>query len=393
MPGNDLLPEHSGMLITRCLREWACLLPLEVGTETTQRLLGWITHEPEVVCTSEVRRLVQEHGGEIRAAEVAEAKALLAEPARLLSARAQLVPAEEPRRKAAWPKELTGAVEAALQEEQPTPPEGVLPADWERVLTARREEKEALDVAALRRLGPKVGEGQLVMGADEVLVRAPEKRQFHELRTARVATAEGYRYLSGTGAGFLLVLWGMALLCGARERWVTFVGDGARWLREFYEERLRELAHSEFVLDWFHLCKRCREMASMVGKDREAGRKLYRSVRRRLWEGKVSEAVEELEAYRPQAKSERRLEEWIVYLKSREESLVKYGERWRKRQYIGSGGVEKGNDVMVAGRMKRKGSHWSLGMADRLVALKTLRLNGGWDLYWGHRQVLRLAAS
>src|SRR5436305_6590062 len=49
VPGNDLLPEHGGMLITRCLREWACLLSLDVGAETTHRLLGWITQEPEIV--------------------------------------------------------------------------------------------------------------------------------------------------------------------------------------------------------------------------------------------------------------------------------------------------------------------------------------------------------
>ena len=37
LPGNELLPEHEGMVTTRGLREWACLLPLDVGTETAQR--------------------------------------------------------------------------------------------------------------------------------------------------------------------------------------------------------------------------------------------------------------------------------------------------------------------------------------------------------------------
>ncbi len=119
------------MLITRCLREWACLLPLDVGVDTTQRLLGWITQEPEILCSTEVRRLVRQHGGEIRAAEIAEAQALLADPERLGRARAQLAPAGEPRRRAAWPAEVTAAVEASLAQESPTPPEGVRGADWE----------------------------------------------------------------------------------------------------------------------------------------------------------------------------------------------------------------------------------------------------------------------
>jgi hypothetical protein len=392
IPGNDLLPDHGGMLITRCLREWACLLPLDVGVETTQRLLGWITQEPEVMGATEVRRLVREHGQQLRAAEIAEAQALLADPERLAQARARLAPAQEPRRRAAWPQALTAVVEAALAEERPTPPKGVRPADWERVLAVRREQQEALTTAQLRGLGPQVAADQIVVGGDEVLVRQPKKRQFHELRTARIATSEGSRYLSGTGANFLLVLWVLLLLCGARQRWVTFVADGARWLREFYAARLQNLPRVECLLDWFHLCKRCRELTSMIGKDREARRELYRAVRKRLWQGEVSAAVTLLEEYRPQARNEARLEELIAYLQSRKESLVNYGERWLKREYIGSGGVEKGNDVIVARRMKRKGMHWSLETADSLAALKTLWLNHGWDLYWGRHEVLRLAA-
>src|SRR5947209_4004232 len=104
LPGNDLLPDHQGMVITRCLREWACLLPLDLGFETAQRLLGWLTHDEAIVCTSEVRCLVRQHGQEIRAAEAAEVEHLLAHPERLARARAHLVPTV-PRCKAAWPKE------------------------------------------------------------------------------------------------------------------------------------------------------------------------------------------------------------------------------------------------------------------------------------------------
>jgi hypothetical protein len=258
------------------------------------------------------------------------------------------------------------------------------------VLAVRREEKDARDAAALRRLGPQVGPDQIVVGGDEVLVRGPKKRQFHELRTARVGTATGCRHVSGTG--FLLVVWVLLLLCGARQRWVVFVADGARWLREFCEERLQGLPRVTSVLDWFHLCKRCRELTSMIGKDRAERRRLYRSVRKRLWKGEVAAAVQELEQYRPEAKSAAKLDELIAYLQSREASLVNYQERWLKREYIGSGGVEKGNDVIVARRMKRKGMHWSLETADSLAALKTLYVNQGWDLYWGRRQMLSLAA-
>jgi hypothetical protein len=329
----------------------------------------------------------------VRAAEAAEVEELLADPERLGKARAKLIGVGEPRRKAAWPQELCSAVEGALAAEDPTPPAKVTRADWERVLAVRREQKERLDAAALRRLGPEVAPDQIVVGGDEVLVRRPQKRKFFELRTAQVRTTEGVRYLSGTGDGFLKLLLVVLLLCGGHRKSVTLVSDGARWIREFVAGWLSALPRLEVILDWFHVAKRCRELTSMIGKDRASRRALYQEVRKRLWKGEVAAAVKQLEEYRAQAQNEAKLEELIAYLESREGSLVNYRERRQQRRYIGSGGVEKANDQIVARRMKRKGMHWSGETAESLAALKTLWLNRGWDLYWGRREVLRLAAG
>ena len=70
-----------------------------------------------------------------------------------------------------------------------------------------------------------------------------------------------------------------------------------------------------------------------------------------------------------------------------------YRQRRREQHYIGSGLVEKANDLIVARRQKHAGRHWSLPTSDALAALKTLRLNGGWDLYWSQRKVLPLVAT
>jgi hypothetical protein len=61
--------------------------------------------------------------------------------------------------------------------------------------------------------------------------------------------------------------------------------------------------------------------------------------------------------------------------------------------YIGSAHAEKANDLIVARRQKHKGMHWSEKTADGLAALKTLTLNGAWELYWTERKVLALAAN
>src|SRR5919202_3507598 len=78
LPGNAVLPAHHGMIVTRGLQEWACLLPQELPFASVERLLGWQTQDAEVLSASTVRTLVRRHGHLIRQAEQAEAAALLA---------------------------------------------------------------------------------------------------------------------------------------------------------------------------------------------------------------------------------------------------------------------------------------------------------------------------
>ncbi len=40
IPGNAALPPHNGIIITRGLQEWACLLPQDLPFVSVARLLG-----------------------------------------------------------------------------------------------------------------------------------------------------------------------------------------------------------------------------------------------------------------------------------------------------------------------------------------------------------------
>jgi hypothetical protein len=139
MPSNALLPPHQGLIITRGLQEWACLLPQDLSFAPVARLLGWQTHEAQVLSDTTIRTLVRSHGQLIRQAEQAEVTALLAR-ADLATLTAQLMPSRQPRRRAGWPAELSAAVDAAVLAGESRPPVGVSGADWERVLHARRQE-------------------------------------------------------------------------------------------------------------------------------------------------------------------------------------------------------------------------------------------------------------
>jgi len=154
MPGNTVLPPHAGMIITRGLQEWCCLLPQELSFESVARLLGWQAHEEKVLCATTIRSLVRTHGQILRLAEQAEVATLL-EHDDLETLRPQLAPLTAPRRRARWPKELSAAVDLALAAGAERPPQGIRQADWERVLDARRQEACAGRLAqpALRRAG------------------------------------------------------------------------------------------------------------------------------------------------------------------------------------------------------------------------------------------------
>jgi hypothetical protein len=234
---------------------------------------------------------------------------------------------------------------------------------------------------------------QVVVTLDEVKVRQPTPGAWWELRTARMATAQGYRYLSGTGSTFLRQVWLLLVLCGGGSALVTMLADGARWMRDFFTEQLTQLPRKELILDWYHLRKKCYELLSMIGRNRKDKAQLLGRLLSALWSGDVETALAHLEAYRTAAKNTAKLDELLSYLQNRRTSIPNYKLRRQARQFNGSGQVEKANDLIVARRQKHQGMHWSQPTTDALAALKTLTLNRGWDLYWQKGQLLPLEAA
>jgi len=422
-PGNAVLLPHGGIVITRGLQELACLLPDTLPFVSAERLLGWQTQAapaaeaaPEmeaapqvkaVLCASTLRTVVREHGAALAEAEGAEVRrlraALAGDDGVAEGLHPRLLPTQTPRRRSGWPAALCAAVDQALTAGATRPPRGVRAADWERVLAARRQERAEACAEDLRRLGPEVGPTEVVASADEVLTRRPQRRQFWELRTARVATAEGYRYVSGTGATFLATLAVLCALCqgtpsGGAPRPVVFLADGGRWLRDFYQATLAPRG-ATLILDWYHLHHRCYQVATQVCRDKPTRVRFLGTMGRLLWRGDVDGAIATAEAFRAEAKAPpdpRRpapLDEWITYLEARRTAIPCYRARHRQCQYIGSGQAEKANDLLVARRQKNQGMHWSAETSVALMRLRTLRLNGDWDRYWHQRTFPSLLAA
>jgi hypothetical protein len=344
-----------------------------------------------VISDTTIRSLVRTHGQIIRRAEQVEISGLAMRDD-LTTLDLNLVPHEQPRRRAGWPAELNAAIDAALAREQVCPAEGVSWADWERVLAVQRA-NAICPVEALRYLGPELEPEQVLLTVDEVLTRKPEAGHFLELRTARIMTEHGSRYLSGVGAAFLQHLQVAVLLCLAPLGSLLLIADGALWIRSCFTNTLAMIAGKTMILDWHHRKQKCKELSSRLYRGKAAKEQVLRRLYRRLWHGDVQGATAVLEAERGKTQNEAKLDELIAYLQARQAWIPNYRQRCIERQYIGSAHVEKANDLIVARRQKRRGMQWSEATSDALAALRTVMLNGGWDRYWQQREVLPLLAT
>jgi hypothetical protein len=385
-----LLPPQEGRITTRGLQEWSCLLPQDLSFEPVARLLGWQTQDPQMLSSTTVRRLVRAHGGLIRPAEAAE-MAVLGQRSDRATLWVSLVPHRRTRHRAGWPLELSAAVDAARAREHPRPPEGVSWADGDRVLAIRRLEVDRSN-QDLRHLGPPLAPGQVLLTIDEVLVRTQARQRFPEVHTALIVTAAGARSLSGVGEPFLQQIVLLPTGCLGPGRSLPLIADGARWIRAFFQERLAALPGATVLLDWYHLQQKGRQACSRICQRRVAKEQFLRRLYRRLWAGEVPAALRRLEAYRPQARDGAAIETLIGDLAARQAWIPNDRQRRRQRQYIRSGQVEKANDLLVARRQKGHGRHWGAQTSQGLLALRTLQLNGGWERYGRHRQVLPLAS-
>jgi hypothetical protein len=73
MPGNQALPAHNGVIITRGLQELVCMFSLDLPFDAMNRLLAWHVQDEALMSSTTYRSLVRTHGQIIRQAEAAVA--------------------------------------------------------------------------------------------------------------------------------------------------------------------------------------------------------------------------------------------------------------------------------------------------------------------------------
>jgi hypothetical protein len=96
----------------------------------------------------------------------------------------------------------------------------------------------------------------------------------------------------------------LLVLCGGGvSAKVTLLGDGARWIANFFQERLATWPLAELIVDWYHCRKKCYDLTSLIAHGHTAKTELLGLLLIHLWRGQVQEAIDILEEYRPQTKN------------------------------------------------------------------------------------------
>ncbi len=223
-----------------------------------------------------------------------------------------------------------------------------------------------------------VDEGFVIVEPDEVKTKAQPSTGRKEVWTyTAVVLVAGLRYAfaEATAEGLWLQIAALLLQLGvlSGERRLLILGDGAAWIRAWFESL--GISLKAMILCWWHLRKRCYEQISSAGGSKDLRRACEKELLGQLWEGKVDAAIELLKGALEWVRNPAAVEELIAYLQKRRAYIPDYQQRQRAGLWIASTRVEKYNDWAVSARCKHQGMSWSPEGVLALAAMEAARRN------------------
>jgi hypothetical protein len=184
-------------------------------------------------------------------------------------------------------------------------------------------------------------------------------------------------------AGERLAVCALAAGAGSQTRFHG-VGDGAVWITEQMEAQFG--SQVQYVVDLCHLCDYLAAAAEVVaGQD-----KLGWMEEKKDWL-KDNRWRDVLAALRPFLEPENVLDsEALVracfrYISNRS-NFLDYKGALAAGLPIGSGEIESAQRYVFQSRLKISGGWWKMENLKKMIALRVLRANGGWEDYWNSVQ-------
>ena len=164
---------------------------------------------------------------------------------------------------------------------------------------------------------------------------------------------------------------------------VVIISDGARWIRNL-RKRIPCLKRAKWILDWFHLYNRVINL--MIKLDLEPETEQAKHILSLYWFGRSKEALSainniplssDLEIAKEQKEVIRKHK---TYIHNQREGIINYQAFKMKGYLVGSGAIEKINDLLIKNRMVRqKRMQWGLEGGESMMQLLAAKWNGRLD--------------
>jgi hypothetical protein len=158
------------------------------------------------------------------------------------------------------------------------------------------------------------------------------------------------------------------------------VGDGAVWIIEQMEAQFG--SQGKYLVDFYHLCDYLAAAGAVIaGNDQPAWMEEKKDwLKDNRWK-------DVLEALRPSLEpanipdSEAPVRTCFRYI-SNHSNFLDYKSALAADLPIGSGEIESGHRYVFQDRLKIAGSWWKVENLKKMIALRVVRVNRGWEDYW-----------
>jgi hypothetical protein len=361
------------LAITQNLRDAVCDQMGDQSAGRSRTDVGLDAGDTELLGRSTIIEIVHQEGAQLIAAQRQRARAILddASEAQLALLGPPVADAEGDELRDVPPGDDSEEVQAQWQQAQ---------AEWAATGFPGCEPAFPVTADQPRQVDP----GFVIVEPDEVKTKAQPTTGRKEVWTyTAVVLVAGWRHAlaDATAEGLWLQVGALLLELGVLngERLLLVLGDGAAWIRTWFEGLGVSL--KTMIVCWWHLRKRCYQQLSAAGGPKDRRCALEKELLGQLWEGKVNAAVDLLRGALEWVRNPGAVEELIGYLEKRRAYIPDYQQRQRAGLWIASTRVEKFNDWAVSGRCKHQGMSWSPHGVLSLAALEAARRNGELD-HW-----------
>lgn len=139
------------------------------------------------------------------------------------------------------------------------------------------------------------------------------------------------------------------------------------------------------IVDFYHAVEHLKELwEALRGKDHPDFKKQSRRWIKMLLKDQLQQIIEQARQSAAGASCQEAVEKALHYFESNLERM-QYGSFRKAGYFIGSGVIEAGCKTVVGARCKQSGMFWSEEGAEKILALRCIKLSRTWEDFWKSR--------